>query len=81
MIALSARNFRLVLAVLGILLSASYPRSSTAADLDDYIKRSDTAFSWKETRQPNYSRGNAAYASSHLAGLAGNLLEPRADDL
>ena len=49
MLALSARNFRVLLAGFGILFAVYYPHFSSAAELDDYIKMPDTAFSWKET--------------------------------
>jgi PhoPQ-activated pathogenicity-related protein len=45
----SLRNFRSLLAGLCVLGVASLPGPVAGADLDDYVKKPDAAFSWKET--------------------------------
>ncbi len=49
MITFSLRNFCSLLAGLCVLLAASLPGPVAGADLDDYVKQPDAAFSWKET--------------------------------
>jgi len=48
-ITFSARNFCSLLAGLCVLLVASSSGFVAGADLDDYVKKPDAAFSWKET--------------------------------
>jgi len=74
-IAFSARNFCSLLAGLCVLLVASSPGPVAGADLDDYVKKPDAAFSWKETSNQTTPAGTMhtlAFSSQVWQGITWN---------